>query len=320
VENLPGEYKGDRDQRKSCITAMKVFFLPGKNIPALRLAALCLFLGCYCASAQLVTSDKNQLPRNYLIRVKQFSEFIARFNYEKDFLNQDIGPAFSDKISRGQYIGLLFNSTSDSRMPEKTIHDTLVANFIREVCRDSLFIDDYSELVFAELKCRVTINGKNSYVSVLARQEVDHGLKWSFVSVHPDFNGDGGNGNEAGQYMTPGTQKEQPDYIPPLSNETNFIVLKKILTGKNNLGIYTAKHHNPERINDFYRAIGTGELKFNYVEAITYYLFDVPGWIIVIRNYQRDTANSGWLISELMRIEGDSYPYFTDKFGLSRFR
>jgi hypothetical protein len=291
-----------------------------KRISAILIAAFYMVAGSYNASAQLETSDKNQLPRNYLIKVKQFSEFIGRFNYEKDFLDRDIGPAFSAKISREQYIGLLFNSASDNRMQEKTMHDTLVANFIRVVCRDSCFIETYSELVFAELKCSVILNGKNSYLSVLARQEVDHGLKWSLVSVHPDLIS--GEESERGEkeYVSPATQTDQPDYIPPLSNETNFIVLKKILTGKNNLGIYTAKHHNPERISDFYHAVGTGEMKFNYVESITYYLFDVPGWIMIVRNYQRDTANSGWLISEIVRIGGDSYPYFKEKFGLNRFR
>jgi hypothetical protein len=281
---------------------------------AVLLAAGYLIMGYFCASAQLITSDNSQLPRNYLIRVKQFHEFISRFNYEKDFLNRDIGAAFAAKMSREQYIGLLFNSASEDRTKEKVMHDTLVANFIREVCRDSVFIDIYSELVFAELKCRVTANGRNSYLSVLVKQEIDHGLKWSFVSVYPDP-------DTAGEeYNSPGIQSDQPDYIPPLSNETNFIVLKKILNGRNNLRIYTARRHNPERINDFYRAIGAGELKFSYVEAITYYLFDVPGWLIVIRNYQRDTANSGWLISEIGRINGDSYRYFVEKFGLSRFK
>lgn len=294
--------------------------MSAKRKSAVLLATLYLIIGCFDASAQLVTSDVNQLPRNYLIRVKQFNEFIGRFNYEKDFLNQDIGPAFSDKISREQYIGLLFNNASDDRMPEKTINDTLVSDFIQLVCNDSFYIDTYSERVFAELKCRVTLNGKNSYLSVLARQEVDHGLKWSFVSVHPDFDPEGKTEGGERKYISPVTQSEQPDYIPPLSNETNFIVLKKILTDKNNLGIYTAKHHNPERINDFYHAVSTGELKFNTVESIAYYLFDVPGWLIIVRNYQRDTANSGWLISELSRIEGDLYPYFSEKFGLSLVR
>ena len=294
--------------------------MSAKRRSAVLLATFYLIIGCFDASAQWITSDASQLPRNYLIRVKQFNEFIGRFNYEKDFLNQDIGPAFSDKISREQYIGLLFNNASDDKMPEKTTNDTLVSDFIRLVCNDSLYIDTYSELVFAELKCRVTLNGKNSYLSVLARQEIDHGLKWSFVSVHPDFDPEGKTEGGEKKYISPGNQSEQPDYIPPLSNETNFIVLKKILTDKNNLRIYTAKHHNPERINDFYHAVNTGELKFNYVESITYYLFDVPGWLIIVRNYQRDTANSGWLISQLSRIEGDLYPYFSEKFGLSLVR
>jgi len=279
-----------------------------------------MVVGSFYTSAQLDSPDKSQLPRNYLIRVKQFNEFISRFNYEKDFLNKDIGPAFSKKISRGQYIGLLFNNASDSRLPENDMPDTMVAGFIQTVCNDSLFIETYSDLVFAELKCRVTVKGKNSVLSVLARQEVDHGLKWSLISVHPDLSPDGTGVGKGGQYASPAVQSGQPDYIPPLSNETNFIVLKKILAPGNNLQIYTAKHHNPGRINEFYHAVGTGVLKFNYVESITYYLFDIPGWVIMIRNYQRDTANSGWLISELERMAGDSYPYFMEKFGLSRIK
>jgi hypothetical protein len=294
--------------------------LPDKKISTVLLATYCLVVGSFCVSAQLVPSGKDQLPRNYLIRVKQFNEFISRFNYEKDFLNKDIGPTFSEKMPRERYIGLLFNSTPDNGMVEKDMHDTMVASFIQTVCHDSLFIETYSELVFAELNCRVTTKGKNSVVSVLARQEVDHGLKWSLVSAHPGLSPKGNEAGREGQYVSPATQSGQPDYIPPLSNETNFIVLKKILASGNNLQIYTAKHHNPERINEFYSAIGTGEIRFNYVEAITYYLFDIPGWVMVVRNYQRDTANSGWLISELMRMEGDSYPYFMEKFGLSRIK
>jgi hypothetical protein len=291
-----------------------------KKISAVLPAVVFLITGCLSVSAQLVVPDNGQAPRNYLIRVKQFSEFIDRFNYQKDFLDRDIGPAFSKKISREQYIGLLFNSASDGILPENNIPDTLASDFIRVVCNDSLFIDRYSELVFAELKCRFTRNGETLYLSLLARQEVDHGLKWSFVSVHPELSGGDESAGKDRNDNIPVTQKEQPDYIPPLSNETNFIILKKILTSKNNLGIYTAKHHNPERIHEFYHAVNTGVLKFNYVESITYYLFDIPGWMMIVNNYHRDTVNSGWLISALERMEGDSYPYFAEKFGLSRFR
>jgi hypothetical protein len=268
--------------------------------------------GYFTASAQLVTQEKNQLPRNLAIQVKQLSEFIGRFNYEKDFLNRDIGPAFSSKISREQYMGLLFNNAADGKTAGKIIQDTLEANFINEVCRDSIFIDRYSELVYAELKCKVLLKGVSTNLFILAKQEVDHGLKWSFVSVQPEL-------ETAGEkYTSHCIQDDQPEYIPPLSNETNFIVLRKILTGKNNLGIYTANYHNPGSINNFYTAVGKGELIFDHVETITYYVFDIPGWIMIIRNFHRDTSNSGWLIDELERMNGDSYSYFMDKFGMSR--
>jgi hypothetical protein len=154
----------------------------------------------------------------------------------------------------------------------------------------------------------------------LLKQEIDHGLKWSIVSVHSnDSIGKKGNGAHA-QFISRSLEKEQPEYIPPLSNETNFMVLNKIFTNRNNLGIYSARNYNPQRVNPFYYAVGTDELKFKYVESITYYLFDVPGWAMIVRNFQRDTNNSGWLITEIERTNGDTYLYFKEKFGLQSLK
>jgi hypothetical protein len=63
------------------------------------------------------------LPRNYLIKVKQLSEFIDRFNYQKDFLNHDIGPEFKSIITRYDYIRLLFDN-EDKRFDPDMEDDT----------------------------------------------------------------------------------------------------------------------------------------------------------------------------------------------------
>jgi hypothetical protein len=282
-----------------------------------------LFIGYLYASAQVIIDENKHIPFNYQIKVKQFNEFIDRFNYERDFLNQDIGPSFSDKITRQQYIGLLFDHSSATRsagVHEGAGKDTLIRGFIQTVCRDSVYIDKYSELVYAELKCRVTINEKSKVIYVLLKQEIDHGLKWSIVSVQSnDSIGKKGETDHI-QYLGQGLNKEQPEYIPPLSNETNFMVLKKILTNSNNLGIYSAANYNPRRVIPFYYAVSTDELKFKYVESIAYFLFDVPGWTMNVRNFQRDTENSGWLIANIERISGDSFAYFKEKYGLDRLK
>ena len=87
-------------------------------------------------SAQVVIGENNQLPFNYQIKVKQFNEFVDRFNYERDFLNQDIGPSFSDKITRQQYIGLLFDHSSITRnnsTGENAGNNALIVGFIQTV-------------------------------------------------------------------------------------------------------------------------------------------------------------------------------------------
>jgi hypothetical protein len=256
------------------------------------------------------------LPRNYLIKVKQLSEFIDRFNYQKDFLNHDIGPEFKSIITRYDYIRLLFDN-EDKRFDPDMEDDTykiLVDMFIHEVCSDSIYIDCYSEQIFAELTCQISINGKNEEIRMLLKRESDHGLKWSIVSVDQNFNG-----------RTAYQPSKRPDssandsseiYIPPLSNETNFIDLKVLLNDQNNLNNLSSRDCVEENVLVFYDMIQSGVLKYQHVKSTTYHILDIPGWVVVVSNFHRNTNNSGWLISDLLSID-DVSNYFKEKYAYS---
>jgi hypothetical protein len=274
-----------------------------------------MLVGQYAALAQeqeQVRSGKT-LPRNYLIRVKQFSEFVDRFNFQKDFLNNDIGPEFESIITRNDYILLLFNH-DDKRLDPEVEDDTyqiFVSMFIREVCSDSILIDRISENIFAELNCQININGKDQELNMLLKQEFDNGLKWGIVAVSDDF---------IRSYPYQQTKiyaannEESPEiYIPPYSNETNFMDLKTLFNNHENLNSLSSGDCVGENLNGFYNLIRNGSLKYRHVKSIKYHILDIPGWILVVTNFQRDTDNSGWLISDLLLMD-DIRTYFKEKY------
>ena len=276
---------------------------------------LCILGGHNSALAQEKIHSIKTLPRNYLIKVKQFSEFIGRFNFQKDFMNQDIDPGFESIIKRNDYIMLLFNH-KDERLDTWTDDDTyqiLVSMFVHEICSDSIYIERFSENIYAELTCQVNINGKDQEINLLLRQEFDNGLKWAVISVDHSFN----MGMEY-QYVKPDdtNNDKSKNYIPPYSNETNFIDLEVLFNDHKNLDNLSSRDCVRGNMNGFYTMIRTGALKYKHVKSIHYHILDIPGWILVITNFQRNTDNSGWLISDLLLID-DFSDYFYKKYSYS---
>ncbi|MBN2214159.1 MAG: hypothetical protein JW723_07935 [Bacteroidales bacterium] len=256
------------------------------------------------------------LPRNYLIKVKQLSEFIDRFNFQKDFLNQDIGPEFESVITRNEYIRLLFDDEDKRLDPgvEDKSYQNLIESFIYKVCTDTFYIDPLSEQIYAELTCQVSINGKNKELDLLLKRETDNGLKWAVISVYPDLKSEPGFNTDKQEDKN---LKDSPgSYIPPLSNETNFIDLKILLNDHENLNHLSSRDYVEENVLGFYNMIRRGALKYQHVKSLHYYLLDIPDWMMVVDNFKRNTDNSGWLISNLASKD-HIHSYFKEKYDYS---
>lgn len=269
-------------------------------------------VGHHSVLAQEKIHSIKTLPRHYLIKVKQFSEFIDRFNFQKDFMNNDIGPEFESVITRNDYILLLFNH-EDKRLDPEVKDDTYQIHadmFIREICSDSIYIDRLSENIYAELTCLVNMNGKDEEINLLLRQEFDNGLKWAIISVDHRF--DNGDVNRQNKFDDADSD-ETINYIPPYSNETNFIELKMLFNDHKNLDNLSSKDCVKENLNGFYNLIRNGLIKYHHVKSIKYHILDIPGWILVVTNFQRNTDNSGWLVSDLLLVD-DVSNYFTNKY------
>jgi hypothetical protein len=98
-------------------------------------------------------------------------------------------------------------------------------------------------------------------------------------------------------------------FIPPSSNETDFINLKRALEDIDHLQGYASKDYNPDYLTVFFYMINSGLVRFEYVEEVIYHIIDLPGWSIKVKEFNRNEMNSGWLISDVVKNSGDKISY-----------
>jgi hypothetical protein len=53
----------------------------------------------------------------------------------------------------------------------------------------------------------------------------------------------------------------------------------------------------------FFYLLNNNELKIETVPEVNYRILDIPGWDIELTDFNRNSKNSGWLISDL-KVQG----------------
>jgi len=278
--------------------------MPGiKNIlPAALLFLLHIIVNCN-SGAQTIVKPENTNERTFLVRTKQFNEFIDRFNYKTNFYGDPVDSVFMSKIPRGNMVRSLFN-LKDSRTIETGVdysinYVTDKDNFVNEVVNNNLNIYKYSDKIIAEAKSRIIYKGVPSTISIFLTQEIvgKDMVKWVIFNVKGDI------------FNFLKTDTAYIRFIPPSSNETDFINLKRALGDLDHLQYYSSKEYEPDYLTLFYYIINSRLASFEYVEEIIYHIIDIPGWSIQVREFNRNEMNSGWLISDISKNSLDRINY-----------
>jgi hypothetical protein len=247
---------------------------------------------CY---SQAIVNPENPNEKIYLVRTKQFNEFVDRFNYKTDFNGNPVDSIFSSKIPRDKMINSLFD-LKDPRIDRsgkgwsKNFSD-IKTEFINEVVNRNLLIYKYSDKIIAEAKSRIVYKGVPSVISIFLSQEIvgNDRVKWVVINVKGDIF----------RFFKKDTLFIR--FIPPSSNETDFINLKRALEDVDHLQDYASKDYNPDYLTVFYYMVNSGLVKFDYVEEVIYHIIDIKGWNIEVKEFNRNEMNSGWLIDDVMR-------------------
>jgi len=175
----------------------------------------------------------------------------------------------------------------------------LKKRFIGEVIGKNMQVTRYSGKIIAEARSQVVYKGAPKKISVFLAQELvnESRIKWVILDVK----------GEMFSFLKSDTTFIR--FIPPSSNETDFMNLKRALEDISYLQYYAGKDYEPDNLTLFFYLLNTGVLKFEYVDEVIYHITDLPGWCMKIREFNRNDLNSGWLISDLSENSLERYEY-----------
>lgn len=85
----------------------------------------------------------------------------------------------------------------------------------------------------------------------------------------------------------------------PNEHESNFMRLNSITSEKDDyITLYSSKCQNVNKLTVFNTLVYYGYLNIDYVTDIEYTFLQVPGYMFTIKEYERESTNSGWLIKD----------------------
>lgn len=251
--------------------------------------------------AQLL--DKDEEARLYA-ETKQVNQFFRRFNGEEDEKGERYYPKdrlYRSEKLRKKYIGILFDAGNTS------ISSDLKVQFVKDVLdKTSPAILDFSGgNWFSEVHTTFTMNGKSEPVTLFMELEKDHlGYKWVISRVYAQM---------FDSFFRRDTTKVGK-FLHPLSHELDFMNLRKAFNATDSLSQFTVKRFVPDHLSVFLYELKKGNLKFKTVEDVKFHFFQVDHWYFELSEFNRPGYNTGWLISNLVKVNNEAEKDLLRKF------
>jgi hypothetical protein len=221
---------------------------------------------------------------------KQVNQFFRRFNGEEDekgnrYYEGD-KPYRSTKL-RKKYLGILFDASN------KGMTDAIKTDFAKNVLDKSLLLDFHGGNWFSEVHTTFTHTGKDQPITLFMALEKDHlGYKWVIQRVYADM---------FAPYFARDTLKVGK-FLHPLSHELDFMNLRKAFLNSDSVSQFAAKNFKPDHLSLFLYEIKKGALKFKTVTDVKFHFFQIDGWYFELAQFNRPGYNTGWLISNLTKL------------------
>lgn len=222
----------------------------------------------------------------YDARVKLVDEFIDRFD------GKDIRKEVLQRESRAKdNLMLLFNydifsSPEDSLFKEANI-------FADKIMSDSITINYSDSTWFAMANCHGKLSGKPVdfmiYLNVEERGKDMY--KWVISKV------------EGNPFTLSSVLTKKDLFLYPDDHETNFMSLAKMTKeAYKYASCYTNKDYTVDQTSVFLTLIQYGILKIEHVTELEFLFLQVPGYGFTIKNIERESLNSGWLINSFFKM------------------
>lgn len=249
----------------------------------------------------------------FAFSVQSIDDFFDRFNARKNtaFTNYLSKNFTGYEIKRERLILSLFDynylnsNHADASSMIMQVTDTSRPQFLR--------YDDNDW--FAEVECKVYYKGIAKTLEIVLKVEKSgyDTYHWAIVSAKADFLNrklvdlNNKSGQLAETDTTIGTKKY---FLSPVSHGIDFVNLRNVFINKTHVEDYIYKGQRSASLINFISLVKSSQLKFQQANRILYKLVQIEGWIIEINYFNRDSKNSGWLISKLTKVlpgEKNSY-------------
>jgi hypothetical protein len=230
----------------------------------------------------------------FYAQTKQVNQFFRRFNGEEDVKGNRLYNGDStvrDPKMRKKYLPILFdnsNSAVSSDMKDLFINQVLNKKF-------PFYLDFHGKNWFAELTASFIHKKEKVNIIIYMKLEKQNlGYKWVFSNVYYDkftkiFNHIGDTTNNK-------------LILHPLSHEVDFMNINKVFRDEENIDYYLENRYVPDQLALFVDEVKSGNLKFESVNNVKFHFFQVPNWYFEVTYFNRNEMNSGWLISNLLRV------------------
>ncbi|MCF6130907.1 hypothetical protein [Flavobacterium wongokense] len=253
-----------------------------------------------CGFAQ---AFETEFETNFAWEVKQVDEFIERFNDADHTLIKDYNKKFTKSpLTREALIKSLFDSKRSDWNYEE------VMTFITQVTNeeDPEYLDFNNENWYAKVSCNLKWKGKlqKAVLKLNIRNLANGGCKWVLTDIEADFlklkNPDGTKVVVVQPQIA--TPTDFRKFLNPISHTNDFLEIDKISEDAADLGYYVDKS---EKYSDsmclFIAECRQNNIKILHANSIVYTFSQIKGWQIEIRQFNRQSRNSGWLISKLIK-------------------
>jgi len=243
--------------------------------------------------AQLV--DEDDESKLYAAN-KQVNQFFRRFNGEEDEKGERYYPKdrlYRSEKLRKKYIGILFDANNAGITPE------LKVEFTKDVIDKEKpgILNFHGGNWFSEVHTLFLMNGKEVPITLFMELEKHHqGTRWVISKVYADI-------------FRPSFERDTVKvgkFLHPLSHELDFMNLRKAFSNPDSVSQYTLKKFVPDHLSIFLYEIKKGNLKFKTVQEVKFHFFQIDGWYFELSQFNRPGYNTGWLISNLVKIKNES--------------
>jgi hypothetical protein len=247
-------------------------------------------LFCQNGSFNTFTGDESK----FYAQTKQVNQFFRRFNAEEDVTGHKTfrgDSVFRDIKARRKYLNIIF----DTYNPSISTDDK--NNFIEQVTgkKNQIYLDFHGKDWFSEVTATFTYkHEKVDIILYLKIEKQNNGYKWVFSNVYFSKFKD--------NFKHVGDTTNLKLFLHPLSHELDFMNIHKAFDDPSKLDFYLDRYYRMDQLSLFVEAIKNGDLKFETVKEVKFHFLQVPGWYFEVSYFNRNANNSGWLISNILKI------------------